>query len=374
MAFDNRTNDTTERSVPVGCGCEVCKLSRFEDSKLRNAVVHAYSYRPRTWRLNNTGPTDPHNYYLGVELETDDYRINPSTGYRERSNVDNRVAADMRRPKNLWMAKHDGSVTGPEFVSHPSTLAYWRKNQKALKDMFQMLVHAGYRSHDNDNAGMHINISRNAFADGPHLFRFLSLIHASPAWSLKMSQRTAASARQWASLDYLAQAARRQSEVDRLTSGPEWARGSSSRYQALNAPSGQPRFEFRLPRGTLRIDRFFKNLEWTVAMIEYTRTHRSVASAKPLPFMRWVMAHRTDYPNLAKFLVERFENLIIVAPADMPDAIVADTTTSEPAPTAERTRRAYNRRPGANPPGRPVGYRPPRRTATFTLDFTTLPR
>lgn len=392
MTFNNRLNDTIERHVPTDCGCETCKLARFEGSAIRYAVVHNYSYRPRTWKMNKVA-NDPYDYFLGVELETDNYKLDEN-GLRVRSRFTNEQAADMRRPKMAWMAKHDGSVSGPEFVSHPGTLAWWHSKRRELGDMFQMLVHAGFRSHDNDKAGMHINISKNAFADNKHLFRFLTLIHTSPVWSLKMSQRTETSARQWASLDYLADDTRRQQEVDRILPEPgvtSWYSGSSQRYQALNCPSGELRFEFRLPRGTLRLDRFFKNLEWTVAMIEYTRTNRAVSNAKPVEFMRWVMKaeNRRLYPNLAAYLVERFDNLIIVAD----DINLPTVVSTSPAPTGEATRRAtpvvttdesgvrisprtgrpmraYTRREGANRPGRPTGYSPRRaRRGTVEIDL-----
>lgn len=362
MPFNNNTGDTTERGVPAGCTCEACKLARFERSTIRGAVVHQYSYRPRAWKMNAVA-NDPFNYHLGVELETDNYRTDRATGSRIRAVATNEQAAGMRMPKMLWMAKRDGSVSGPEFVSHPATLTYWQRNSAKLAEMFKMLVHSGFRSHDNDHAGMHINISKNAFEDPRHLFRFLSLIHGNAAWSLKMSQRTNASAEQWASISYLADEQRRQTEVERImpengTTLPYYQRGSSHRYQALNCPSGQSRFEFRLPRGTLRLDRFMKNLEWTVAMIEYSRTHM-LADMKSLDFMRWAQANRAQYPNLVKFINERFEN-ILTAPV-VTDSAPVETNNEgvRISPRTGRPVRAYNRREGAvNPPGRPVGYRP----------------
>lgn len=364
MPFNNETGDTTSRTIPAGCTCETCKLARFEGSAIRNAVVHAYSYRPRQWRMNKVA-NDPYDYFLGVELETDNYKTDPASGGRIRSQFTNEQAADMRRPKNLWMAKRDGSVSGPEFVSHPATLAYWQKNKAGLAAMFQMLVHAGFRSHDNDHAGMHINISKNAFSDSRHLYRFLSLIHGNAAWSLKMSQRTNSSAEQWASLSYLADETRRQTEVDRImpdsnaTYAP-WNRGSSHRYQALNCPSGQSRFEFRLPRGTLRLDRFMKNLEWTVAMIEYSRTH-SLAQMKSLDFMRWANLgpQAEKFPNLVAFLGERFPTTVLSTTTVVAEASLnVNADGVRISPRTGRPVRSYNRRPGARRPGRPTGFSP----------------
>jgi len=288
--------------MPRNCACETCKLARFEPSKLGRVFVEQYHYKPY-WRMRRVR-NDPMPYYLGVELETDNFTFARATNKQARivpSAVAVEVASSMALPKSLWVAKRDSSVSGPEFASHPATLTWWRKNRKALAEMFTMLLHAGYRSHDTDRCGMHVNISRNAFDSPEHLYRFLTLIHITPRWSLKMSQRTKESASHYAALDL-------NTREDRLYEARSIFRPGNethTRYTALNAPWREQRFEFRLPRGTLRIDRFFKNLEWTVAMIEFTRKRR-LADVRPPTFEMWVMAHRDEYPDLARFIIERF--------------------------------------------------------------------
>ena len=283
-------------------------MLRREPHKLKYGVVHNYSYKPRRWSMKSV-KDDPFNYHLGVELETDSYFTNPnryapSTPWYDRqttvnSDVSGEMAADMRRPKNLWTAKTDSSVTGPEFVSHPATLTYWQKHKPQLKEMFEMLLHAGYRSHDNDKCGMHINISRNAFDGAEHLYRFMTLLHYSPAWSMRMSQRTRESALHWAPLEGSMSRAKYRKDKCRQTFDAmrPWYR-TTDKYSALNMPPAEEgRFEFRLPRGTLRVDRFLKNLEWTVAMIEYTRTSQ-VATSRPIPFMTYVMENKASTQTL----------------------------------------------------------------------------
>lgn len=306
------SRDTFDRT---DCACETCKLARFgqkapwnpEGGALNAAVIHNYSYSPRRWELKSV-KGDPFSYYLGVELETDAYSMSQQ-GSPVWSRIDLPVAADMARPKNLWFSKTDSSVSGPEFVSVPATLTYWHRQAKKLDDMFRMLLHAGYRSHDNDRCGMHVSISRSAFEDSAHLFRFLTLLHANPAWALRMSQRSRESAERWAALNCTTAQQRRQL-AERITPRETWYHemqhpGMSNRYSALNAPHDQPRFEFRLPRGTLRLDRFFKNLEWTAGMVEYTRTCKTASAARPQPFMDYVADNVSTYPNLHAFIVER---------------------------------------------------------------------
>lgn len=327
------------------CRCEACKIVNpvyGDRTKLTPARVHNYSYKPRTWNPK-AAKDDPDLYFFGVELETDNYvsggardRFGRMT-YRQDSMVSNAYAAAMRNPKNLWLPKTDASVTGPEFVSHPATLKYWMQHRAALKKMFVMLLHAGFRSHDNDNAGMHINISKVAFDDADHLYKFITLVHFSPVWARRMAQRTQSSMEAWAKVDMggnkqlrreLSLWAMKTNGIDpylyvadidgtsfwrhnQTVPNPAYTslrRPYVDRYTAINIPEGESRMEFRLPRGTLRVDRFMKNLQWTHGMIEYTRTC-GVAAARPAAFMDWAMDNKRKYPDLAAFLVERAPRL-----------------------------------------------------------------
>lgn len=230
-------------------------------------------------------------------------------------------AAAMAAPRGLWHSKHDGSVTGPEYASQPATLAYWRSVRGSLTGMYKALLHGGLTSHDGDTCGMHVNIGTDAFyprdgipgraprpftAEGQeamteHLYRFATLIAVNPRWTTRMSQRTHDSMRQWAPIEGTI--------IGNSTTRRQWAesiarRGyaSQNRYCALNA-SNDERIEFRAPRGTLRIDRFYAKLEWVAAMVEYTRDGAN--PVRPSDFMRWVAAN-DEYPALLAFMRERF--------------------------------------------------------------------
>lgn len=219
-------------------------------------------------------------------------------------------ATTMKRPRGLWLAKHDGSVTGPEFASQPATLEYWKSRRRSLEAMFTTLLHAGLRSHEGDACGMHVNISTQAFSDADHLFRFATLVHSNKSWSRRMAQRTVHSTNHWARLD--------QETFTVESYRKDWARNvmrdgcaDNDRYSALNGQNTD-RIEFRLPRGTLRLDRFYKNLEWTHAMVEYSRTH-DIDEMHPFRFMTLVVAEqRAMYPNLANFIEEKFSSSLLV--------------------------------------------------------------
>lgn len=350
---------TAEESVGfadvAACTCEPCKRKRGLPNAVRPATIHSYSSQPRSgWVPRRMpDPADQSAPTFGIELETAtpsrrifDLPDRPYVGFlpydaspeqvqahnaliRERDawiarnrahrarqesrwadagNMTAEEAVSMAAPRGLWHAKHDGSVSGPEFASQPATLAYWRHVQPHLHNMFRSLLHGGMRSHDGDTCGLHINIGTSAFVDPTdptgrpdieHLVRFATLVTMNPRWATKMAQRTHDSAAHWAPFDGLATPSRRRQWAEQIHA---WGSASQGRYCVLNA--GNPgRIEFRLPRGTLRLDRFYAKLEWTAAMIEYTRNPDNVVQVSA--FLRW--AEQTgEYPALVQFAREKF--------------------------------------------------------------------
>jgi hypothetical protein len=222
-------------------------------------------------------------------------------------------AVSFAEPVGFWHAKHDGSVSGPEFASLPGSLEYWYSIRTDLDRMFTGLLHAGVRSHKGDTAGMHISMSVEAFVDSEHLIRFAKLVNSNPRWSQRMSQRTTHSL-SWCHIgqDTFAPGAMTSRYTGvRRPALEQWAEevmehGSTGgdRYNAINASCGDGRIEFRLPRGTLRIDRFYKNLEWVASMVEFTRDFTATDSAT---YMRWVMGKGAQWGDLKSWFEEKFD-------------------------------------------------------------------
>src|SRR3990167_650019 len=216
---------------------------------------------------------------FGVELET---------SRADADNIDNEAAAGLAAPQGFWVPKHDSSVSGPEFASLPATLKYWYAHKRHLEGMFEALRHAGYLSHEGGEAGMHVNISNNAFESAEHVTRFLLLLFEDKEWTQKMSQRTASQIAHWSHLGVDYDGADDRYSVERWAINAYRNGSSYERYLALNRP-GMDRYEFRLPRGTLRLDRFMKNLEWTAAMIEFSTPDAQHGNMTARAFMEWVL-------------------------------------------------------------------------------------
>jgi len=379
------------------CDCDPCKRKKGLPHGVHSLAMHSYSSQPsRGWLARKTAAdraaereTGNPTPTLGVELETaiqeparipelpgcpivhplshhatdDEVRIyclqmNEWRAWRlrndrhiiraqERQTIEGAMTADeavsMAAPRGLWHVKHDSSVTGPEFASHPATLAYWHKARPYLTSMFKSLLHGGVRSHDGDTCGLHINIGTDAFDDAGHLARFAEMVVHNPRWSMRMSQRTQHSANHWARFG-------NELDSDLLD---DWAYrvmrygyASQNRYCVLNA-SNQGRIEFRLPRGTLRIDRFYAKLEWTAAMVEYTRDSGHLIQVSA--FIRWAQ-EVGKYPALMSFMREkfrgRFEEMAAPEPEMVPELdepdrpidpdLLADVTAEPDEGTEER--------------------------------------
>lgn len=333
----------------ASCTCEPCKRKHGLPNSVRNGTINSYSSTPRNgWTVRRTTAETAcgsHAPTFGVELETSvprrQYRDLPgrpnlpylaysataterdawdarerecraydlrNRAYRARQaarwaaegDMTGEEAVSMASPRGLWHAKHDGSVSGPEFASQPATLAYWHAAKPHLSEMFRSLLHGGIRSHDGDTCGLHVNIGNDAFADASHLERFAALVCANPRWSVRMAQRTHESMRHWARFDALSTNERRARWAHDVFS---WGFASQDRYTVLNA-SNSGRIEFRLPRGTLRVDRFYAKLEWTAAMVEFTRDAANVPQVSA--FVHWCEQRPDEYPALLAFVRERF--------------------------------------------------------------------
>lgn len=349
------------------CTCPTCRRKAGDAAAVRSAAVHEYSYTPRGgWTARRTGAETRDGITaptFGVELETvlDEWRPRdlsgrPDVGYvsyyatdEERAEVArqrdayeawarrNRAhherqreahgevltaeeAAGLARPRGVWSPCHDGSVSGPEFKSQPATIAYWRHIRPHLADMFKALLHGGIRSHDGDRAGLHINIGDDSFDGAEHLRRFADLVYANPRWSTRVSQRTHDSVSHWCRFNMTDPADRQRWAEQKMTYGS--ARGE--RYDVLNGANAG-RVEFRLPRGTLRLDRFYAKLEWAASMVEYTR---DAARPTNVPsYIAWATSSG-DYPELTAMLRERF-------PARFTDGAASAAPWTEPAPRVE---------------------------------------
>lgn len=340
--------ETVGTSDTMSCQCGPCLKKRGLPHNVTARGIHAYSSVPRGgWRARTTreeaasGASVP---TFGIELETDvanmslrdlanqpnvpyigygataeqvaererlmreyeawnvrnvAYRAKQRRRFAESGAISAQEAVSLAGPVGFWHAKQDGSVTGPEFASQPGTLAYWRAQRPRLAAMMQALLHGGLRSHDGDRCGLHVNIGVQSFADAAHLARFARLVRSNERWATRMAMRTNTSKR-WARFDE----STAEGQVDEWAEQVMRGRAPYCDHAVVLNGSHAGRVEFRLPRGTLRVDRFFAKLEWVASMVEYTRDSHNVTQVSA--YMRWT-DQSGQYPEVVAFMRERFE-------------------------------------------------------------------
>jgi hypothetical protein len=160
---------------------ELCAENEDDD----DGFIHNYSFKPSPNFLEDDGtasfytPATGHTktLYMGFELETEltrptVVRGNSLTPGAEHvlSTINKRIGSD-----NVVYLKDDGSIShGFEIVSHPMTLGFamnhfdW-SGIEGLKGL-------GYDAWKASSCGLHIHLSRDAFADYGHMMRFFLLI------------------------------------------------------------------------------------------------------------------------------------------------------------------------------------------------------
>ena len=253
-----------------GCDCDCGECDCWEDSSGRR-VIHDYGYRPE-FRFYDEGEISskarPGVAYLGLELEL------------EFPNGDERggaVAVHDHDPEEarLWLT-HDGSLDdGFEVTSQPMTLKAWRAWGDSFAAVLGTLSESGGRAWSRRSAGIHVHLSRSAFANSAHLARFLLLFSTNEPAVVAFAGRRSS----YASFEGL-----REERRYRWTDGGQWAKGgpvvakaakgerrcSSNHSDAINLSNAET-IEVRVFRSSLAVGRVFANLELVDAALNYTR-------------------------------------------------------------------------------------------------------
>lgn len=147
--------------------------------------IYNYSYKPSAIFINDDGHKSYYSseytdiagklrsqLYMGFELE-----LEVGRGV-SRNDCAEHVCETINEGNgdSVVYLKEDGSIqNGFEIVSHPMTLDFAMNHFKwnGISD----LIKKGCKSWDATNCGLHIHMSRNAFVDDKHLFKFFKFLY-----------------------------------------------------------------------------------------------------------------------------------------------------------------------------------------------------
>lgn len=286
--MDHLWNRTSEGPV-----CNNCRHSYEAEQNPR--PIENYSFKPRP-KFRGKG----HNkLFFGFELEVEKKReVSDETLNAAAKAVSDAVTDERGR---ILYCKHDGSISnGFEIVSHPFDWYWFLKNRDKFDPIFG-LVKKGYNSHDNGRCGMHVHLSKDAFTT-MHLYKFISFFQREKEFILRISQRgTEAKALDgYAKIDY---------EGGSVKKIAKDKGGHAGRYQAVNLQPPKT-VEIRIFRGTLKKERFMKNLEFCRALYEFTLIN-TLSNCKMEYFIGFVHRYKSEFPNLYSFLEERYKFKIL---------------------------------------------------------------
>lgn len=326
-AADSSIPQANQNSPYLGRGSTSC------DDRL----IHGYHHRPNLhYYGGGVQPNGSHTNepFMGWELET---CINNTsacedpwhTGYScDRGAY--HVYNSSEFGENLMHCEQDGSISAFEIVSHPGTFRFWKENPDIIQNVCQ-LRHHGYTSHNGNRAGHHIHISSNSIEE--EQFFKMQLMMYNPAWKdfwYGISQRTENHANSYARMDM---------GIDEIKARTKAVRGlcsSGDKQYLLNSNSnnhsrhrsfsrtmaliGAGRsIEFRLFRGTLLPERFFKNLEVVQSMWMFTKEHSFGKCMDLRWWIDYISSNTGEYGNLDTYIREQPYREFSLTPYDDPE-------------------------------------------------------
>jgi hypothetical protein len=197
---------------------------------------------------------------MGFELETQipNSRLNEAARY----------ALHQLQDKEIAQLKHDGSIGGGfEIVTQPHTYKKYLENKVLWETIDTLRRDYSARSWDSETCGMHIHISRKAFANGRHTHRFIEFIYRNSDMMMKFGGRKSSYARfndAWGfdEFDKPIFTLEGKSNGDELRGGEKFTAVNTLKRDTL---------ELRFMRGTTNINGVKANLGMAHAMVNYTR-------------------------------------------------------------------------------------------------------
>jgi hypothetical protein len=247
--------------------CDRCEDGCCECAE-SNGRIHDYGYKPTAIYYEAENESKAQVRHYGIELE-----VNASADKAE--DIGERLG------EHAYL-KHDGSLTnGFEIVTHPHS----RKAMRELWTEFFDKPVRGVTSYKTGECGLHVHIERKGIDDA-HLRRMVVFVNApqNTPFIERIAQRTSNSF----------------CEIKNKTLTT--ALMNESRYEALNL-NNRRTIELRIFRGSYRLDRVLKALDFADALVEFTRD-RSYQELTVKAFTEWLGKRVNQYRHLWLFLAE----------------------------------------------------------------------
>jgi transcription initiation factor TFIIIB Brf1 subunit/transcription initiation factor TFIIB len=229
-------------------------------SRRDSALIHSYDYNPYIgWRYNGFQEGDSSfnmkewktKTFFGVELEVeclDGDLDDAATAVLEHFNNSTSI-----NDERVVYLKQDGSLEyGFEIVTQPMTFDFAMSLDWSILNTLRDM---NYRSWKGGACGIHVHVSRTAFKDRQHLWKFTQLINGNERKCELLAGRNS---ERWSNYD--------KKTSSKIVLGKEYPH----RYSAVNLLNSMT-VEVRIFRGSLRVERVPMAIQFVESCVEYTR-------------------------------------------------------------------------------------------------------
>lgn len=238
----------------------------------RETTLMSYGTRATEFFKFKKGKDARYSTFLGVELELE--------GHSKRE------YQSLNTIKDHAIFKRDGSLeSGVEICTAPATLDV---HKEAFAKFFAALDENGSDLEAQNSCGMHVHIDRSK----------MSTLHVANLCLLLNKEENDGAIRAIAGRQANSYCKKVAHNYGNFTSGQQ-----GDRYSRVNLTPSKT-VELRLFASTTNYKDFCKRLEFTQAVVDYTRPGETNITCKDIPkwdnFKAYVMKHRKTYPTLVK--------------------------------------------------------------------------
>ncbi len=203
-------------------------------------------------------------FHLGIEMETanKEHKISNFFAAKVVTGMTNGYAYCK---SDGSIDGRDGSGDGIEIVSYPMTLNAHRINAR-WKEIFSYLSSNGFKSHNTKECGFHVHVSRDKFTmceqNKVGLIVYLNKKNCEKVGRREMGH-------------FCKYVEKKKTRMNKSGTGDL---DNGDRYEAINWTNPDT-FEFRFPKGTLKVETMYATLEFLHAICTFAKLNSSVVCA-----------------------------------------------------------------------------------------------
>ena len=299
-----------------------------DDNDNDERTIHSYGFHPRPSFMRSDGTHSAYVTYLDSSMPGN-VRSNGRTTFTMGFELETQYVGDESFSRDIPIEllndvnsshesdiylKEDGSVyNGFEIVSHPGELDYFMNHFKWKG--IENLARKGFQAWKRPCCGLHVHVSKSAFADTSHKFKFIAFVYKNRPEMVQLAGRE--------SHDYASYDIRRflnshrdwvgdNGKIIRHTNLMKMAKGedcNNSRSVAVNIQN-EKTIELRLFKPSLKTETVRVALQFCDALFNYTEVISTYdilqKNALTFPeFRKWVTANNEKYKVLDTRISER---------------------------------------------------------------------